>query len=310
VGKYNSGYGFVLSVKTGRKFVVFGISTASAMKSMLILTDFSEAAFRAAEYGCELAGSLHIKRIVLCHAYQPAFAGTLDAAAIVTDDKEAYLNSMESLGMLQDRLKPIAGPDVSFDMAAEETLLAGLANLINEQISKDEIGLVVMGVSGKSGLEKFLMGSTTTEVLKSCECPILIVPADTLIGRGIKTIIFTSDLKDVETVPTRQLYEFLDALAGKLQVVNVEQKEKYSPEMEKAIAGLHKLLEKYDPEFSYLTGNDIVEEILRFAREQQASLIITVHQQRGFLSSLFHKSVTKKLAYDSSVPLLSLPALK
>jgi hypothetical protein len=40
------------------------------IKSMLILTDFSENAFRAAEYACELAGLFSTRRIVLYHAYR------------------------------------------------------------------------------------------------------------------------------------------------------------------------------------------------------------------------------------------------
>jgi len=281
------------------------------MKSMLFLTDFSEAAFRAAEYGCELAGSLGVKRIVLYHAFQPAFAGTPDATAILSDDPQIYLERMESLGLLQDRLKPMVGKEVSFDMVADDTVLAGLAESVNKRSSKEGIGLIVMGASGKSGVEKFLLGSTTTEVLKSAECPTLIVPEDTVLGKGIKTIVFTSDLKEVGAIPMQPLYEFLDAMPGKLQVVNVEPeaRDRYSLEREKAITGLHQLLDKYDPDFNYITGNDIVKDILNFSGKQQSPLIIAVHQKHGFIPGLFHKSVTKKLAYHSSIPLLSLPGI-
>jgi nucleotide-binding universal stress UspA family protein len=149
------------------------------------------------------------------------------------------------------------------------------------------------------------------QVLRDAHLPVLIVPEDTPLGKAIETILLTSDLKEMSTFPIRNLYEFLDALPGKLQVVNVQPKEreKYSVETEKAIADLHKLLDKYDPGFNYINGSDVVEEVLGFAHKQHASLIIAVHHKYGFLSSLFHKSVTKKLAYNSNVPLLALPAL-
>jgi nucleotide-binding universal stress UspA family protein len=282
------------------------------MKCMLILTDFSEAAYRAAEYGCELAGCLGIKRIVLFHAYQSvvAFAGTPESVGINNDGHQIYLESMEALGMLQDRLKSMIEKDVSIEMIAEDIALSGMVELIKERSLKERIDIVVMGMSGKSGPEKFLLGSTTTQILRKGEWPVFVVPEETLLGKEIKTIVLASDLKEVDPQSIRQLYEFLDALPGKLQVINVEEKEKYSPEMEKAIADLHKLLGKYDPAFNHINGDDVVEEVLRFAGSQHASLIIAIHQKHGFLSSLFHKSVTKQLAYKSNVPLLALPAFK
>jgi nucleotide-binding universal stress UspA family protein len=283
------------------------------MKSMVILTDFSEAAFRAAEYACELAGCLNIKRIILFHSYQPVVvvAGT-PAGTIGSYDQETYLESMRSLAMLQDRLKPIAGQDVTFDLATETTGPGGMIDLINERSKKEEIDMVVMGVSDKSGLERFLLGSTTTEAVNNSKQPIMIVPEDTLLGKGIKTIVLTVDLEQVDTLPTQKLFEFLDAFPAKIQVVNVDTKakEKYSPQMEKSISRLHELLGKYNPLFNYITGDDIVEEVLDFSRNHRASLIIAVHQTHGFLSNLFHKSITKQLAYNSTVPLLSLPGLK
>jgi len=284
------------------------------MKTMLILTDFSEAAFRAAEYGCELAGCLGIKRIVLYNAFQPAmaFASTNEMVGISNNGQEFYLESMEALGLLQDRLKPMLPKEITIDLVAEDIALAGLADMVNERSQKEGIDIAVMGVSGKSGLDKFLLGSTTTQILRDGQLPVLIVPEETPLGKAIETIVLTTDLKESSTLPVKNLYEFLDALSGKLQVINVQPKEreKYSVEMEKAITDLHKLLDKYDPGFNYINGNDVVEEVLAFAGRQHALLIIAVHHEHGFLSNLFHKSVTKKLAYNSNVPLLSLPALK
>jgi nucleotide-binding universal stress UspA family protein len=299
------------ATKTGRKFVAFLSNQRTYnMKSMLILTDFSEAAFRAAEYACELAGALHIERILLYHAYQTVVAVPGDT--VITDDQQLYLESMEAMGMWHDRLKPMVARSVTIDLLAEDIALDGLAALISQKNKKEGIDMIVMGVSGKSGLEKIFLGSTTTAILNAGELPVLIVPQDILLGRGITTVVFTSDLRETDAVPADQLHGFLDALGGKLSVVNVglEAAEKYSPETEKAIASLHQLLEKYDPVFNYIKGDDIVKDILAFAGQQHASLIIAVHQKHGFWSGIFHKSITRKLAYNSRIPLLSLPGLK
>jgi len=280
------------------------------MKSMLILTDFSEDAFRAAEYACQLARLLHIQRIVLYHAYQTVMAvADVPAFATVNSDKQIYQESMESLGLWQDRLKPMVEHTVDFDLVAEDTALVNLVDLINQRTRKEGIDMIVMGVSGKTEFEKLLMGNTTAEILRKAAWPVLIVPRDIPLGRSIKTIVLASDLKNTTTLPADQLHEFLNVLPAKLQVIHVGRKatEKDAPETEKEIADLRELLKNYDPSFHYITGDDIVADMLAFAEQQQASLIITVHQKHGFLFRLFHESLTKKLAYNSRIPLLSLP---
>ncbi|HEV7783543.1 MAG TPA: universal stress protein, partial [Chitinophagaceae bacterium] len=244
------------------------------MKNMLIMTDFSESAFRASEYGCELAGSLGIKRILLYHAYQAAiaFANPTGVPLVNNDDQEVYLQSMEELSLLQDRLRSMTGKGIEIDLVAEDSGLTGMAWQVNEQTRKEEIGIIVMGASGKSGLDKFLLGSTTTQLLQKGECPVLIVPEDVLLGKGINTIVLTTDLSEIDKLPVLHLHELLDALPAKLQVVNVKSKgkERNSPKQEKAIADLEEILKNYDPGFNYVNGDNVVEEIIGFAREQQA----------------------------------------
>lgn len=279
------------------------------MRSLLILTDFSEAAFRAAEYAAELADTLQVKRIIIYHAYQTIVPGSADIPTIPVNAQRLYLDSMEALGLIHDRLRPLVGQEVKIDLLAQDTSF--LPDMINQLCEKEGIGLVVMGVSGKSGIEKLLMGSVTGLVLKSVEYPVLIVPGGAMIGKGIEGIVLSTDLKDLSHIPTGTLYEFLDAFSAELHVVNVlpETEDRFSPETEKSIAKLHQELEKYQPAFHYLQGDDTVKDILSFAEEHRASLIIVFPKKKGFFSSLFHKSVSKKLAYNSSVPLLSLPGM-
>jgi nucleotide-binding universal stress UspA family protein len=284
------------------------------MKTMLLLTDFSEEAFRAAEYACELADCFQVKRIVIYNAYLPvmAYAASTDGAGIASNDQQLYLQSMESLALWQDRIKPMVAKNVSVEIVAEGGGILGISEWIKEQSNTEDPGLIVMGISHKSGLEKFLMGSATTEVLRKNEWPVLIVPENTLVGRGIKTVVFASDLNETNNLPAGLLHELLNALGGKLHVFNVEResRDKFTPELEKAIAELHELLDKYDPVFTYQNGEETAPKILEFADEQKASLILVVHKKHSFWSGLFGQSITRQLAEKSNIPVLSVPGMK
>ena len=277
------------------------------MKSLLILTDFSEAAFRAAEYACGIAQLLQVDRFILYHAYRTYVGGT--EIPIIEDSREVYLASMESLGLQYDRLRNFAGPDVKIEMVAREGFLTDTVAAYAEQ---ENVADIVMGVSGKTGIEALLLGSTTSEILKTSTVPVLVVPADALVGRPVKTVVFATDLKDVNQLSAARLEDFLGAFRAQLHIVNVggETDEKYTPETFEAITDLHRLLEKYNPAFGYISRDDVVEGILSYAKEKKASMIIAVPKKHGGFSALFHKSVSKKLAYNSSVPLLFLPGIE
>ncbi|MFN0190967.1 MAG: universal stress protein [Aestuariivirga sp.] len=50
-----------------------------------------------------------------------------------------------------------------------------IAHAILDFAEKNEIDHIVIGTAGRTGMAKFLLGSTTTEVLKKSFCPVTIV---------------------------------------------------------------------------------------------------------------------------------------
>ena len=283
------------------------------MKTIVLLTDFSEEAFRAAEFACEIAACMQVKKIILYNAHSSvmAFGSSTDGAAVVTEENELYRENMEALGLLQDRLRSMAGKDVVFEMVADNMGIPGIADWLEEKKEGGESGLLVLGVSHKSGFDKWLEGSPTNEALKKNDWPVLIVPQNTPLGKSIDTVAFASDMKEVDNLPADVIHEVLNAFPAKLHLLHVQKESKNEPiaEREIAVVALHELLDQYDPKFHYRTCNDIVDEILSFANEQKASIIITVHRKHGFWERMFSESVTRKLAEKTSIPLLSLPGL-
>lgn len=50
------------------------------------------------------------------------------------------------------------------------------ANVILKTAEESGIDLIVMGKTGKHGIERFIVGSVTDRVVKSANCPVLVVP--------------------------------------------------------------------------------------------------------------------------------------
>jgi len=276
------------------------------MENMLIMTDFSEAALRAAEYGCELAENLQVRRIILYHAYQTFVSGT--EIPVAGDGQQVYIESMEALATLQGRLRVRVGYDIKIELLTEDI---DFPLNINALCIKENIGLIVMGFTGKSGFEKLVIGSMVTRILEHSEYPVLFVPPEMLIGKGITNIVFAADLNDFSAIPESRLIHFLDRFNAGLHVINVAHTdEMYTQDTDKAINALHLLLKKHNPVFHYLNRNDVAASILALAEQVRASLIIMVHRKHNFFYSLFHASTSKELVRKASFPLLSLPGLR
>ncbi|MEX2401979.1 MAG: universal stress protein [Rhodothermales bacterium] len=139
------------------------------MTSVLVPFDFSEHAEQALAHAKELAAAFGA-RIELLHVIEeqlhPAFYGiTVQSIYDLDPDIE-----QKSVDHMKEAFESIAGPDVR---VAYEARGGSPAREIADYA--DEIGasLIVMGTHGLTGLEHFLLGSTTERVLRRAKVPVL-----------------------------------------------------------------------------------------------------------------------------------------
>lgn len=273
---------------------------------MLICTDFSEAANHAAKYGCMLANQYRFGFITLFHTYQmivPSTTLPLDGTYTYTGDEPAKA-SLKQLKNLKEELSKLAGEDTTIRIRSENLTLGESINTICQEEYAD---MVVMGASGKSKLERVLIGSTTINVAQNSKYPVLVVPEQAPL-EPIRSILFACDLSEINaTTPFDRLDRVLELFQVPLFVVNVDDKNRhFSPQTPEEIYQLHHIFDKYKPRYAFIDNEDIAEGITRYVEKNNISLVITVPKNYNFIQQLFHRSTTKKLIYQSSVPVLSL----
>jgi hypothetical protein len=91
-----------------------------------------------------------------------------------------------------------------------------------------------------------------------------------------------------------------------LHVINVNE-EHYialTEEHEEEKRKLADMFADYNPQFYFLRLFDVEEAINQFATDKGIDLIINVHREHSLISRIFKESHTKKLAFQSQVPLL------
>ncbi len=141
-----------------------------AYKTILCPLDFSGASTRALEYALSLAKEADA-RIILVHVIEDVLG---DAAA----ERLGHLSLVEYLRHLEGdavaRLRALV-PDESRVWARPiERVVRGRASREILKIVADEhVELVVMGVQGRTAVDRLVFGSTTHRVIREAGCPVL-----------------------------------------------------------------------------------------------------------------------------------------
>ncbi len=273
-----------------------------AVAHMLVLTDFSSVALNAAKYAVELAGQLRTLKIILYHSAEWIWVPPLAAAQAGPQFAETPEESRGQITALKSELDKMDIPKTNIETLTDEK---SLVSAVNELVGQEQIGMAVVGMSGKNKLERNFIGSNTIDLAKNCRCPLLIVPPN-ISFRKIEKVVLACDLKQVsKSTPLFAIKVLLAQLRASLLILNVGNEDAaYHPDIIDEISDLHRLWDDQQPEYHFIDHKDVVGGIMEFADKNGANLVITVPKAYGFLESLFHKSTAKRLAFNSHIPLL------
>jgi nucleotide-binding universal stress UspA family protein len=222
-------------------------------------------------------------------------------------------------------------PDVQTDAAVEEA--PDVHREILAQAAARAADLIVMGSHGRSGFDRFVLGSVTDKILRKAEPPVLIVPhhvqttpaaapvhfrrilcpVDFSAG-SIGALKFAASLAEeadahvtllhvVEPLP--ELYQppmaaaiDVDAIRSSLQADQLERLQTLVPEPARTHSSV---------ETAASTGR-VSRDILRRASELASDLIVMGVQGRGAIDRMFFGSNTQDVIRGATCPVLTVRA--
>jgi nucleotide-binding universal stress UspA family protein len=138
-------------------------------EKILIATDGSEYTKNAVDYGIDIAKSTGAKLFAIY---------VVDTAAFASIPMDAAWESMYELLKQEGDLaiKYVTERAKAEGLEVEGNLIEGHpADEIIRYSEKNSISLIVMGTLGKSGLDRFLLGSVAEKVVRNSKIPVLVV---------------------------------------------------------------------------------------------------------------------------------------
>jgi nucleotide-binding universal stress UspA family protein len=259
------------------------------MKDVIIPVDFSEPSLNAVRYAAAMLSEKPDTHVILYHMFE--------------DESESG-----SAGQYLESLK-------------NELLQKGVANNIEciKEFGKDLIDclgrlayqknaeLIVMGISERGEWKQLLAGSRTIKMAEQNICPVMIIPP--VAGySGIKNVALTSDFKNVDAAtPVLAIKTILEMFNARLYIVNVDNEhyvsltEEYEAEKQRLI----EMFQQFKPEFYFIGINNFYEAIEQFTKDRNIDLIVIIPKHHTFIDRIMGEHHTKKLAFQSSVPILA-----
>lgn len=285
------------------------------MKRILFPTDFSPAADSAMEVAFNLAKNAQAE-LVIFHALNTVqqfmemnitSGADLLMPTVQPELVQEIIQSHRKIAeqKLAERAHKAEEKGVWYQTVLNEQ---SLDVCINEVIDEKNIGFVVMGTHGASGIAETLIGSNAQKVVRRATVPVLTLNGN--VGDlTIRRIAFFSDFLDSDTcdqIPRVQ--RFASWFNAELSYVFVNTPNYFEPthvvqkrmsEVITAHGGAATASEIYN-------DFDIAEGVINYSVNNEVSIIALVTHGFSGLKKLFNDNVTESVVNHSKIPVLSL----
>lgn len=180
-----------------------------------------------------------------------------------------------------------------------------VSEMVRKYVTNNPTNMVVMGLQGASALKKAgRLGGTTVSVIDECPVPVLAIPAYAKYS-NMKNIVYATDMKNIKK-ELDIIVEFAKIFGSFVHMIHV------SPAIDKKIeaAGLavDEIVQKYSYDkvkFELILEDDITKAIGNYIQKVHADVLTTFTHKLSLEEKIFGKSVTRKLAYQGTIPLLA-----
>jgi nucleotide-binding universal stress UspA family protein len=272
------------------------------VKTILVPTDFTQAADNAALYALDLARYFKAN-ILLYHTYHLPIS-TVEAPLIPLPSPELEKYSLQRLEENKTDLLRKAGKQV--DISCLTTPGFAVDEILDIADSED-IDLVVMGVASGGNMIHKVMGSVATGVLGKIEQPLIVVPEQAHFVPPVH-IGFACDYnQEISTEAIHFLKEFIAVFGAELDVINIEKPEdKLS--FEKAVSSVHleSELAGVNHAFHYKVDKNVLNGLMDFENHHALDMLIMIPRHHTFFERIFQSSLTKGMVFRSAIPVLAL----
>lgn len=268
------------------------------MKRILVPVDFSENSINALKYAIDLVNMSNAE-LHITHSYHDSnktgsFVSTQNK---LREDTKNRLNQLVEKFQGFISSKKIIQQHFIRDYPAE-----GIAHVA----SKYQMDLIIMGTKGASGVKGAIWGSVASRLLNITKIPVLAVPK--YFGDfKINYILLAVDNPTYDDKEILQPLEVLkDISKAEVTAFNMVVPIYAEVEDDQNVLEVSNTISEISDSYYQSFESNLKQGIIKYAMENRMDMICMIKRKRGFFIDIMHMSETKKIIFDSPVPLLVL----
>lgn len=272
------------------------------ISKILIPTDFSDVADNALIYSIGLAqktnASIHLLHVNSIPIIDNSFPSNIYQTYITEIEeyaKKSFLN-IEEKYLKKANLK--YETKITFGFVNDE---------IQHFAQENEIDLIIIGTTGASGIQEILIGSNAASVVSKAEIPVLVIPPTSTFS-DLEKIVYASDFNEPEFPSVSRLAFFAGLYDAEVSILHVKSfADHLFDEEHNFFARNKENVEMNKWKVIKLPENEnIIDSINNFIEMENPDMLVLAKHNRGFFDRLFHRSLSKQMAYHTKIPLLVL----
>lgn len=279
------------------------------MRKVLVPTDFSDNAFNALQYACQVF-KYERSDFFLIHAYADEVYqhNKVVRRSLLNELKEeTFQKSERSLEDTLSRIRDYSpNPRHKFNIIS---VFGTLTDELNDLVNTENIDIVVMGTRGKTNDRKITFGSNTVQVLKYVQCPVLAIP-EGYAYHPPKELLFPTDyMVPYKRRELKLLCEMSGSFKSTIHMLYINPIKKLSLRQEDNKEFLKSCLQKAELYFETTAEEDKTVAVTKYIVHKDIDMLVMVNSRHSHLEDMLYQSTIDKIGLHIKIPFLVLQNL-
>ncbi|MBL4587339.1 MAG: universal stress protein [Flavobacteriales bacterium] len=267
------------------------------MLKILLPTDFSMLARKAAEYAVSLSANIDAEFVLLhCdNVPRPSYSFVNKLDDILREE------ALKTGSELADSLRESTGLNAKI---TTDFIFGDPVEVLEEYSQKHDIDLTVMGTKGETVIKNRIFGSVASGVLEHVSFPTLFVPSNAD-PKKPESIAFATDLTNIDE-EMEELISFAQFFSASINVVHVYPDMIDPSTFDSERMQLQLIAKTNYPNitFNAVMDSDIIAGLDKFVEQDCPDMIAMFTYKSGVLEYLFNTSYSEEMVMHSKLPLL------
>ncbi len=286
-----------------------------SQRQILVPVDFSSASRKAAKVAVDIA--IHLKAdVVFLHSFINPIIHSIPYSDVYAFDSSALFkiehaesHANEEFEKFIKKLASEVGQEKWHSVQTDYIIKSGYAE-------EDILGyaslhlprLIVVG-SGSNQYPHGIVGSVTVDIMYNATVPVLVVPKDApeVELEKMQKVMYATNFDEKDFAAIEKLMALLHPFNISLSCVHVGDPRMNGWDLAR-LEGMKELLyKKYENQnfnCTLIEGNDVLEAIDKYIKEENIDILSLTTHKRNMISRLFNPSLARKMVFHSNTPLL------